>query len=55
MTEERKKLSIGLFKKSDPNKIEDYIEMAIDPIGISLPEVTKTFEDMVALKLEQMK
>ena len=55
MAEERKKLTIGLFKKGDQNKIEDYIDMPVDPIGINPIEMTKTFNDMVTLKLEQMK
>ena len=55
MAEERKRLTVGLFKKNDQNKLDDYIDMTVDPVGINIPEMTKGFEDMVNIKLLQMK
>lgn len=30
MAEERKRLTVGLFKKTEDNKLENYMDMSID-------------------------
>lgn len=53
--EQRKQLTVGLFKKNEDNKIEDYIEMVPDVISIGLgPDINKDFEELVQLKLKQI-
>lgn len=43
--EQRKQLTVGLFKKNEENKIEDYIEMVPDATSIGLgPDIGKDFE-----------
>ncbi len=55
MAEQRKQLTVGLFKKSEDNKIEDYIEMVPDVTTIGLgPDIGKDFEEFVQLKLKQI-
>lgn len=55
MAEQRGKLTVGLFKKHQDNKIEDYIEMVPDATAMGLgPDIGRDFEDLVQLKLKQM-
>jgi hypothetical protein len=45
MTEPKKPLSVGLPKKNQDNKIEDYIEMVPDATSMGLgPDIGKDFE-----------
>ena len=54
MTEQRKQLTVGLFKKNEDNKIEDYIDMIPDvTIGLG-NDIGKDFEETVQNKLKQM-
>lgn len=45
MIEQKKPLSVGLPKKNQENKIEDYIEMVPDATSMGLgPDIGKDFE-----------
>ncbi len=43
MAEQRKSMTVGLFKKSEDNKIEDYIEMIPDVMMNLGPDIGKDF------------
>lgn len=54
--EQRKQLTVGLFKKTEDNKIEDYIEMVPDTTNIGLvTDMNKDWEELVELKIKQIK
>lgn len=44
MSEQRKPMTVGLFKKNEDNKIEDYIETIPDAIMNLGPDIGKDFE-----------
>ena len=43
MAEQRKRLSVGLLKKNESNKMEDYMEMAVDGGCLVLGNLGKNF------------
>ena len=43
MAEQRKRLSVGLLKKNESNKMEDYMEMAVNGEGLVLGNLGKNF------------
>ena len=47
-------MSVGLFKKNQDNKIEDYIDMIPDVMMNLGPDIGKDFEETVQTKLKQM-
>ena len=51
-----KRMTVGLFKKDEDNRLEDYLEMPVDTMlpGFGF-EIGSGFEELVFLKLEQMK
>ena len=55
MAEQRRQLTVGLFKKHEDNKIEDYIDLVPDATTMGLGTVVgNEIEEMVELKLKQM-
>jgi hypothetical protein len=60
MSEGKQRLTVGLFRKSEENKMEDYIHAIPDlppnlPPGIKATELGRDFEELVQLKLQQMR
>ena len=57
MSEGKQRMTVGLFRKNEENKMEDYMHAIPDlPPGLIMDQnIGRDFEDLVQLKLQQMR